>query len=150
MATQSTPSTKTRVFAQADAVAQALYARCQALTQAGYLDAAGFYMRKILEVVADSFIARYDELGLAADFDAFLAETGHSRARASLDDKVDYLLARGNLPASSQSAYDDIRRYGNAAVHNAYFRENPEQHASLMARLAAELSAFHAMAENCR
>ena len=150
MAANTPANTKTEVFARADAVAQALFTRCQALSQAGYLDAAGFYMRKILEVIADSFIARYDELGLGADFDSFVAETGHTRARATLDDKVDYLLARGNLPAQSQSAYDDIRRYGNAAVHRAYFREDAAQHAGLVNRLAAELSAFHAMAENCR
>ena len=143
-------SQKTEVFARADAVVQALFTRCRALTEAGYLDAAGFYMRKILEVVADSFIARYDELGLGADFDAFLAETGHSRPRATLDDKVDYLLARGNLPEQSRAAYDDIRRYGNAAVHRAYVREDAAQHAGLMSRLATELAAFHAMAENSR
>ena len=138
---------QTKIFRQADAVVQALYARCMALSQAGYLDAAAFYMRKILEVIATSFIDRYDELGYGSQFDEFLAESGQVRFRASLDDKVDYLLAKGNLPEQSQSTYDDVRRYGNAAVHRTYFEENPTQHAQLLERLSQELAAFHQMAE---
>lgn len=135
------------VFTRADAMAQALFARCTALTGAGYLDAAAFYMRKILEVIATSFIDRYDELGAGAQFDAFLTGRGSSRRSAGLDEKVDYLLAQGNLPPQSRSAYDDIRRYGNAAVHKTDFREDPAQHGQLLNRLQAELAAFHAMAE---
>ena len=138
---------QTMIFIQADAVVQALFARCTALSDAGYLDAAAFYMRKILEVIASSFIDRYDELGLGAQFDEFLAESGQTRSRVSLDDKVDYLLARGNLPEESRATYDDVRRYGNAAVHKTYFEENPVQHAALLERLGIELSAYHAMAE---
>lgn len=137
---------QTKIFIQADAVVQALFARCTALSDAGYLDAAAFYMRKILEVIASSFIDRYDELGLGAQFDDFLAESGQVRTHASLDDKVDYLLAKGNLPEESRSTYDDVRRYGNAAVHKTYFEENAVQHAALLERLAVELAAYHEMA----
>lgn len=137
---------QTQIFVQADDVVQALYTRCMALSDAGYLDAAGFYMRKILEVIASSFIDRYDELGLDAQFDEFLAQNGVVRYRATLDDKVDYLLARGNLPAESRATYDDVRRYGNAAVHKTYFEEDPAYHAELLERLSRELAAFHTMA----
>lgn len=139
---------ETMIFRQADAVAQAVYTRCRALSEAGYLDAAAFYMRKIIEIIATSFIDRYDELGMAAQFDRFLAESGQERYRATLDDKVDYLLAMGNLPDQSRETYDAVRRYGNAAVHKTYFEENPAHHMDLLGRLGAELAAFHAMAEN--
>ncbi|MBQ3386013.1 MAG: DUF4145 domain-containing protein [Eggerthellaceae bacterium] len=138
---------QTLIFKNADAVAQAVFARCTALSDAGYLDAAAFYMRKILEVIANSFIDRYDELGYGGQFDAFLSECGHDRRTCTLDDKVDYLLAKGNLPAESQATYDDVRRYGNAAVHKTYFEENPTQHKALLQRLSLELAAFHEMAE---
>lgn len=138
---------ETKVFRQADAVAQAVYTRCVALSNAGYLDAAAFYMRKIIEIIATSFIDRYDELGLGAQFEQFLSETGEERFRATLDDKVDYLLVRGNLPEASRDTYDAVRRYGNAAVHKTYFEEDPIHHADLLHRLGAELAAFHAMAE---
>lgn len=138
---------QTMIFRNADAMARAVFARCTALSEAGYLDAAAFYMRKILEIIADSFVDRYDELGLGDEFDAFLAEAGTERRHASLDDKVDYLLARGNLPEQSRETYDDVRRYGNAAVHKTYFDENPVQHRNLLDRLSLELAAFHEMAE---
>lgn len=138
---------QTVIFKNADAVAQAVFARCTALSDAGYLDAAAFYMRKILEIIANSFIDRYDELGYGGQFDTFLAECGHDRRTCTLDDKVDYLLAKGNLPAESQATYDDVRRYGNAAVHKTYFEENAARHKELLNRLALELAAFHEMAE---
>ena len=137
----------TAVFKNADAVAQAVFARCVALSDAGYLDAAAFYMRKILEIIATSFIDRYDELGLGEQFNTFLAESGEERHYATLDDKVDYLLAKGNLPEQSRETFDAVRRYGNAAVHKTYFEENPTQHRMLLERLSLELSAFHDMAQ---
>ncbi len=138
---------ETMIFRQADAVVQAVHTRCLALSEAGYLDAAAFYMRKIIEIIATSFIDRYDELGLGAQFDQFLAAGGQDRRQATLDDKVDYLLARGNLPEQSRATYEDVRRYGNAAVHKTYFEENAAQHNELLSRLGAEVTAFHAMAE---
>ena len=137
----------TSVFKQADAMVQAVWTRCLALSEAGYLDAAAFYMRKILEIIAGSFIDRYDELGLGAQFEQFLAESGQGRAYATLDDKVDYLLLRGNLPEQSKATYDDVRHYGNAAVHKTFFREDAAQHRALLERLALEIAAYHAMAE---
>ncbi len=127
---------------------QARYNRCLALSEAGYLDAAAFYMRKIIEVIADSFIDRYDELGYGAQFEQFLAESGNNRTYATLDDKVDYLLERGNLPEQSRVTYEDVRRYGNVAVHKVDFVENAAQHNQLLARLSAEIAAFHNMAAN--
>lgn len=135
------------IFRNADAMAEAVFSRCQAISMAGYFDAGAFYMRKILEIVTTSFVDRYDELGMGAAFDSFLSQRGHDRRSATLDDKVDYLLQQGNLPAESRATYDDIRKYGNAAVHKTYFTEDADQHQKLLERLERELVAFHAMVE---
>ena len=101
-------------------------------------------MRKIIEVIADSFVERYRELGRGAEFEIFCRRNG--RSTYSLNEKVDFLCSQENIPAASRDAYDAVRTYGNAAVHKTDFREDPRQHAELMRRLDAELTSFYRMA----
>ena len=132
------------VFVNAYRRAYALRERALRAADAGLYDAAAFYMRKIIEVIADSFVERYRELGRGAEFEIFCRRNG--RSTYSLNEKVDFLCSQENIPAASRDAYDAVRTYGNAAVHKTDFREDPRQHAELMRRLDAELTSFYRMA----
>jgi len=134
----------TQVFIDAYARAFELYERSRKVGEAGYYDAAAFYMRKILEVIADSFLAHYANVGIGWMFQQYCAS--RHRSSPSLDDKIDFLLEQNSIPQSSRSTYDAVRRYGNAAVHKPDYRENPRQHEAMMQSLAVELNAFYQMA----
>ena len=121
------------VFVNAYRCAYELRERALRAADAGLYDAAAFYMRKIIEVVADSFIERYQEIGRGAEFECFCRRNNRS-------------CSQENIPAASRDAYDAVRTYGNAAVHKTDFREDPRQHAELMRRLDAELTSFYRMA----
>jgi len=133
-----------QVFIDAYARAFELYERSKKVGEAGYFDAAAFYMRKILEVIADSFLAYYANTGSGWMFQQYCASK--YRNSPSLDDKIDFLLEQKSIPQSSRSTYDAVRRYGNAAIHKPDYRENPKQHDAMMQALAVELIAFHQMA----
>ena len=122
----------------------ALHQRATIAANNGLYDAAAFYMRKTLEVVADSFLAHYSLMGQEWRFAQFCNTL--NRRKPSLDDKIDFLLSQSNIPQSSRDTYDAIRKYGNAAVHKTQFVESPAQHARMMNMLVAEMNAFHKMA----
>jgi len=132
-------------FVDADRIARKLYQRCITATEAGLYDAAAFYMRKVLEVIASSFIDRYDEIGQGEVFNDFLEHRRRNRKTMSLDDKIDFLLDQGNIPNSSKKTYNAIRKYGNAAVHEVDFEEDVVKHLDLMVELENELHAFRLM-----
>ena len=98
-------------FVDADKTARKLYQRCITATEAGLYDAAAFYMRKVLEVIASSFIDRYDEIGQGEVFNDFLEHRHRTRKTMSLDDKIDFLLDQRHLwlRSSRQNALMRIR-----------------------------------------
>jgi hypothetical protein len=133
-----------QVFIDAYSKMFALHERATTAGNAGLYDAAAFYMRKILEVVADSFLTNYVQMGQAWRFDQFCKSLYYRNP--SLDNKIDFLLSQSNIPLRSKNTYDAIRKYGNAAVHKTDFSENPHQHAAMMNLLAVELNEFYIMA----
>ena len=133
-----------QVFINAYARMFSLHERAVLAGNMGLYDAAAFYMRKTLEVIADSFLTSYAQMGNAWMFDNYCHSVGHFKP--SLDDKIDFLLRQNNIPQSSRETYDAIRMYGNAAVHKVDFNENPTQHVRMMNLLANEMSAYHIMA----
>ena len=122
----------------------ALYQRATVAANNGLYDAAAFYMRKILEVVADSFLSHYSVIGQEWRFAQYCGV--YNRRNPSLDDKIDFLLSQSNIPKTSRDTYDAIRKYGNAAVHKTNFVENQAQHNRMMGLLSVEITAFHRMA----
>ncbi|MDD6786179.1 MAG: DUF4145 domain-containing protein [Eggerthellales bacterium] len=139
------------IFLEAYSRAFTLYKRCKLCAEQGMLDASAFYMRKTLEVIATSFIDEYERLGMGQPFVDFCLKKGHLGPKGTiaptLDDKVDYLLQQNNIPAESEKAYDAIRQYGNAAVHEAAFAEDPKQNAKMLKLLESELLQFYEMAK---
>ena len=133
-----------QVFVRAYETMFALYQRAIVAANNGLYDAAAFYMRKILEVVADSFLDHYSLIGQGWRFGQYFG--AYTRRKPTLDDKIDFLLSQSNIPKTSRDTYDAIRMYGNAAVHKTNFVENPAQHNRMMDLLAAEITAFHKMA----
>jgi len=133
-----------QVFLDAYTKIYKLYERSKIAAQAGLYDAAAFYMRKILEVIADSFLTHYSNCGNGWMFEQYCQSIRHNKP--SLDDKVDFLLAQSNIPQTARNTYDTIRQYGNAAVHKADYRENPHQHVEMMRLLEIEINAFYRMA----
>ena len=80
------------VFVNAYRCAYELRERALRAADAGLYDAAAFYMRKIIEVVADSFIERYQEIGRGAEFECFCRR--NNRSTYSLNEKVDFLCSQ--------------------------------------------------------
>ncbi len=80
------------VFVNAYRRAYELRERALRAADAGLYDAAAFYMRKIIEVIADSFVERYRELGRGAEFEIFCRRNG--RSTYSLNEKVDFLCSQ--------------------------------------------------------
>lgn len=144
-------ATASPIFLEAYSRAYTLYKRCNACAEAGMIDASAFYMRKTLEVIATSFIDEYERLGAGQPFVDFCLKRGHLGPKGTiaptLDDKVDFLLAQKNIPAESEKAYDAIRKYGNAAVHEPAFEENAKKNAQMMKLLEKELIEFYRMAQ---
>ena len=131
--------------------AYVLYQRSTLCADQKMYDAAAFYMRKCLEVIATSFIDEYERLGIAEPFRQLCAQRGHvgkkGELNPTLDDKVDFLLAQKNIPPSSEKAYDAIRKYGNSAVHEAGFKKSAKKHAQMQQLLEDELVQFFEMAK---
>ena len=138
------------VFLEAYSRAFTLYRRAKACAEADMIDASAFYQRKALEVIATSFIDEYQRLGMGQPFVDFCLKKGHLGPKGSiaptLDDKIDFLLAQKNIPAESEKAYDAIRQYGNAAVHEAAFKEDAKKNAKMIKLLENELLQFYQMA----
>ncbi|MCL1796758.1 MAG: DUF4145 domain-containing protein [Eggerthellaceae bacterium] len=133
-----------QVFIDAYAKIYNLHERSRAAAQAGLYDAAAFYMRKIIEVITDSFLNHYANTGNGWMFEQFCWSNGHDRP--SLDDKIDFLLLQSNIPQTSRNTYDAVRQYGNAAVHKVDFQEGFQKHFEMMRLLEVEIKAFYQMA----
>ena len=138
------------LFQEAYTRAFTLYKRCKACADANMIDACAFYMRKTLEIISTSFIAEYERLGIDQPFRDFCLKRGHISKKGTiaptLDDKIDFLIEHKNIPAESKKAYDAIRAYGNAAVHESDFAEDAKKNKKMMQLLENELRQFYEMA----